>query len=219
MSHQSLSSQRSGLAPRLSTLVGAAAVLGGIAWLLLIPAAELERRGVLSYDGYNRFLAVPLLLFTVALAGAARGLATEARLAKIGLWIATVGAGLLLAGTVVEFYGVLLHDGLNAQAAYEAGAADHWVGSDIGWLIFVFGFLTLLIGGIVAALGLHRAGIGPVWLRAFAAILGLGVLAGNLFGLEPLGLSVPGLGLYAAGWIAVGLLALRADKVLPAAAR
>ncbi len=44
-------------------MVGGAALLGGLGWLLLLPAAELERRNLLSYDGYNRFLAVPLLLF------------------------------------------------------------------------------------------------------------------------------------------------------------
>ena len=37
-----------------STVGGTAAMLGGLAWLLLIPAAELHRRELLSYDGYNR---------------------------------------------------------------------------------------------------------------------------------------------------------------------
>ncbi len=56
----------------LRRLADRAALLGGLGWLLLAPAAELVRRNLLSYDGYNRLLAVPLVLFTVALALASR---------------------------------------------------------------------------------------------------------------------------------------------------
>jgi hypothetical protein len=52
---------------RRVVIVRRAALLGGAAWLLLAPAAEITRRELLSYDGYNRLLALPLLLFTVAL--------------------------------------------------------------------------------------------------------------------------------------------------------
>ncbi len=189
---------------RRVTIVRVAALFGGVAWLLLAPAAELTRRDLLSYDGYNRLLAIPLLLFTVALLLAPAALALRVPLGKVGFSVAAVGAGLLLIGNIVEFYGVLLQDGLNAQAAHEAGVSEHWIGSDLGWMVFVLGMLVLLAGGIVAAIGLWRSRRGPTWLVVFAATLSMGVLAGNLFGLAPAFLSVPVLAIYAGGWIAFG---------------
>ncbi len=189
---------------RSSDIGGRAAALGGLAWGLLAPAAELVRRDLLSYDGYNRLLAVPLLLFTIALSLAPRALSPRGRLARVGFPLAAAGAALLLLGNVVEFYGVLLQDGLNAYAASEAGADEHWIGSDVGWITFILGMFVFLAGGIVTALALHRRRAAPAWLVAFAATLGVGVLAGNLFGLAPALLSVPVLTVYAAGWIAFG---------------
>lgn len=55
-----------------SAVVGATAILAGVAWLLLIPATELHRRDLLSYDDYNRLLAVPLVMFLAALLAAPR---------------------------------------------------------------------------------------------------------------------------------------------------
>lgn len=199
---------------RSSRIGGGAAALGGLAWILLAPAAELVRRDLLSYDGYNRLLAVPLLLFTIALSLAPRGLRARGRLARAGFSVAAAGTGLLFLGNVIEFYGVLLQDGLNAYTASQAGADQHWIGSDIGWITFGVGMLVLLAGGIVAALALHRRATAPVWVIFFAATLGVGVLAGNLVGLAPAFLSVPVLALYAAGWIAFGRLLLSAATPL-----
>jgi hypothetical protein len=192
---------------RPSRVAGTAALLGGAAWLLLAPAAELHRRDLLTYDAYNRLIAVPLLLFTVALVLAPRVLAARG-LARAGLTVAAVGAGLLLAGNVVEFCGVLLQDRPNAYAAYGSDL-EPWIGSDVGWLVFLFGALVLLIGGILAAVGMTRAGMQPRWLVAFAAALGPGVLAGNLFGLGPALISVSALAAYAAAWLMFGRLVLR----------
>ncbi len=122
-------------------------MLGGLAWLLLVPAAVLQRLGLLDYDGYNRLLAGPLLLFLVALLTAPRALMVPGRSVRAGFGVAAVGVGLLLVGNVVEFYGVLLQDERNAYAAARVGEADHWVGSDIGWIIFGIGMLVLLVGG------------------------------------------------------------------------
>lgn len=194
--------QPSAVGRQLARSAGAAAVLGGVGWLLLIPAAELQRRGVVSYDGYNRLLAVPLVLFTFALAQAAVLHRTHGRPARAGLSIAAVGTAVLAIGNVVEFYGVLVQDGLNAYAASQAGVDEHWIGSDIGWIVFGIGMLVLLVGGVVTAIGLGRGE--PRWLRLFTASLGVGVLVGNLLGLAPAFLSVPALGLYAAGWLAFG---------------
>jgi hypothetical protein len=209
-----LSSSGSGRAARIA---GRAALLGGVGWLALIPAAELHRRDLLGYDGYNRLLVVPLLLFAVAMWQAPRvGLATG-RLARVGFTTATVGAAVLAAGNVIEFYGVLLQDGLNAYAASQADVDDHWIGSDIGWIVFGIGMLVLLVGGVVAALGLRHGE--QRWLIAFTAALGLGVLGGNLFGLAPALVSVPVLALYGAAWTAFGCQLLhRAASVASGAA-
>ncbi len=189
---------------RRVTIVRGAALLGGVAWLLLVPAAELTRRELLSYDGYNRFLALPLLLFSIALSFAAGALGLRERLGRVGFTMAASGAGLLLIGNVVEFYGVLLQDRLNAYAASRVGEEDHWIGSDLGWMIFGLGMFVLLAGGLIAAMGLWRSRTQPRWLVVFAATLGIGVLAGNLFGLATAFVSVPVLVLYAGGWMAFG---------------
>ena len=59
--------------------------------------------------------------------------------------------------------------------------SEHRIGSDIGWTIFGLGMLVLLAGGLLAAAALLRAS-GAGRLAVFAATLGIGVLAGNLFG-------------------------------------
>lgn len=193
---------------------GTAAILGGLTWLLLVPAAELHRRDLLSYDGYNRLLAIPLLFFLMTLLAAPKALTLAGRLERAGLIAAAVGVGLLLAGNVVEFYGVLLQEKPNAYAA--TGETDHWVGSDIGWIIFGIGMLTLLVGGLTAAAGMQRHRVRPTWLIAFIATLGVGVLAANLFALQSVFLSVPALALYATGWIAFGLLTRQGGVSRPA---
>ena len=135
-------------------MAGAGATLGRAAWLLLVPAAELQRRGLLSYDGYNRLLVLPPLLLLLALASAPRALVVPPeRSVRSGFVAAAAGVALLFAGNVTEFYGVLLQGEPDACAAVQAGASDHWVGSDLGWLIVGVGMLVLLAAGPVAAAG------------------------------------------------------------------
>lgn len=192
-----------------TAVAGNAAILGGLTWLLLVPAAELHRRDLLGYDGYNRLLAMPLLLFLVALLVTPRALTVPGRSVRAGLVTAAVGVGLLLAGNVAEFYGVLLQQRPNAYTASQAGETDHWIGSDVGWIIFGIGMLTLLIGGPTTAAGMRRNRVRPSWVIAFAATLGVGVLAANLFALQSAVLSVPVLAVYAIGWMAFGVLIRR----------
>lgn len=92
---------------------------------------------------------------------------------------------------------MLLHDQPNAYAASRAGETAHWVGSDIGWIIFGIGMLTLLIGGLTAAAGMQGQRVRPAWVLAFTATLGVGVLAANLFALQSVLVSAPVLALQA----------------------
>lgn len=103
------------LGSRSSAVAGWFALLAGIGWLVLVPAGELERRDLLSYEGYNRLVAPPLLLFGIALLLAPSVLSVRSRLGGIGMRVAAVGSALLLVGNLTEFYGVLLQDDLNAQ--------------------------------------------------------------------------------------------------------
>jgi len=54
---------------------------------------------------------------------------------------------MLLFGNVVQSWGVPWQDKLNAYAASQAGADEHWIGSDVAWITFGLGMLVLLAGG------------------------------------------------------------------------
>ncbi len=183
-----------------------ACTAGGIAWALLGPAAVLERNDTLSYDTYNRLLTLPLLLFLVGFSAAERLLRPPTTTGTAGFVAVALGLLLLLVGNVIEFWGVLLQAKPNAQTAHETGAAEHWIGSDIGWMMFGLGMLTVIVGGAVLALSHWRTPTFPTWVTLFLGLLGVGVLAGNLFAGAPFFLSIPVLGLYGAGWIALGRL-------------
>jgi hypothetical protein len=195
-----------------------ACIAGGIAWALLGPAAVLERNDVLSYDAYNRLLALPLLLFVVGFISAEWLLRPRTARGTAGFLVATFGLFSLLAGNVIEFWGVLLQSKPNAQAAHETGVGEHWIGSDIGWIIFGVGMLSLIVGGVMLALSLGRTRLVPTWAALFLGLLGVGVLAGNLGAGAPIFISIPLLGIYGVGWIALGRLlreraALRPEQV------
>ena len=187
--------------------VGAlACIVGGASWALLGPAAVLERNNVLSYDNYNRLLTIPLLLFLVGFIAAGSLVRTRARQGTVGFAVAALGLFLLLIGNVVEFWGVLLQSKPNAHAAFEMASSEHWVGSDIGWMLFGLGMLTLLVGGVVLALTVRRRPTFPNWAVVFLGLLGVGVLAGNLVAGAPFFISISVLGLYGAAWMAFGWL-------------
>ncbi len=136
---------------------GLALVLGGALWVV-------ARFGVafdpppLTYDGYNRLFSLPLLLVLAGWAGLlARCWRRLDPLARGGWAVALVGLTVMLAGNAVEFWGVLLQDKPNAQAAIGSGE-EVWAGSDIGWMVFGLGHLLVVIG--MALLGVaarHRA--------------------------------------------------------------
>ncbi len=191
-----------------------ACTVGGIAWALLGPAAVLERTNLLSYDTYNRVLTLPLFLFLVGFIASEWLLRPRTRLGTVGFVTVALGLLLLLVGNGIEFWGVLLQSKPNAQKAHETGATEYWIGSDIGWMMFGFGMLTVIVGGVVLALSVRRMPTFPPWATLFLGLLGVGILAGNLVVGAPFFLSIPVLGLYGAGWIALGRL-LRRRAALP----
>jgi len=188
------------------SLSASTCILGGITWVLLGPAAVLERNNILSYDSYNRLLTLPLLLFLVGFSAAEPRLRPRTMWGTVGFVLVALGLFLLLLGNALEFWGVLLQSKPNAQLAHETGASEHWIGSDIGWMIFGLGMLALIVGGSVLALSLRRMRMFPNWMTLFLGLLGVGVLAGNLVVGTPSFISIPVLGLYGAGWIALGWL-------------
>lgn len=193
--------------------LAAAAIAGGALWAALAVPAGLESTGGLSYDAFNRLLALPVLLMLVGLVGVYRVLVPACKLARTGFATLAFGFVLLLAGNIVEFWGSLVLDKVNAHAAHEAGASEHWVGSDIGWMLFGPGMLISIVGGVLLALALRPLSL-PRGLKVFVGLIGVGILAANLFGLGSTFVSAPVFVLYGIGWIALGRRALVGVPVL-----
>jgi hypothetical protein len=182
-----------------------AAVAAGFAWLALVPASQLFREDELSYAGYYRVMAVPLLGFALAWRWVGRLWSPEAPRARWGNRIVLAGLALAFAGTALEFWGSWL---LDEEISYEAAEGEGWWGSNAGWGLFLFGFLLLLVGGPTAAVALRRRRL-PFWVLALVTLLGFGIFAGNGFHEAPLPWALLGLGVFAAGWIALGVLLWR----------
>ena len=131
------SPQRLGARPRRASgrsVAAAAALL----WIALVPFANAQRLDELSYDAYHRLMTVPLLLFVVAWA------LLRARLHRVPWAVLLLGLVLYLGGNVLEFWGVLLTEGENANVVGGVGA---WWGSHAGWIAFILGFVTSTVGG------------------------------------------------------------------------
>jgi hypothetical protein len=192
---------------------GVACVAAGVAWLLLVPATALARSDALSYNGYGRLTAVPLALLAVAWYLVGRVWQPESLRARNGSWLILAGLVLAWAGTTLEFWGSWLLDEPTSQDVSGAGE-DAWWGSDLGWTLFLLGFLLLLVGGPTAAVALRRTSRLPFWGLAFVCLLGFGVLFGNVLRESRLVPALVGLGLFALGWIGLGLLVRREGPLL-----
>lgn len=195
---------------RAQSVLAASAVLGGALWAALAVVAWLETAGTISYDAFNRLLVFPLLAMAVGLVAVYRAIAPRSALARSGFATLLLAFALLITGNVAEFWGALAFDEVNAQAAHEAGVSKHWIGSDIGWMIFGAGMLAAVVGAGVFAFALRGVAL-PATLRLFVGLIGIGILAANLFGLGPLLVSAAVFVLYGTGWIALGLRAFPAS--------
>jgi hypothetical protein len=176
-----------------------AAAAGGVLWLTLVPAVGLYRGGDLSYGGYQRLVALPLLAFVVAWA-LLRPEVPDGR-ALLGWWLALAGFALAFAGTALEFWIALPLGEETAATASTRGAG--WWGADVGWTLFALGFLVLASGGPTAAVGLRRQAAWPMWACTFVAVLGIGVLLANVLYDAPVAPALAGLGAFSLGWLAL----------------
>ena len=127
-----------------------------------------------SSDGYHLLMGVALVVLGAAWWLVAQGLRSRGFRARNGFW-------LVLAGLVLAALG----------APFEAGGP------------FLLGVLVLLVGGPTAAVAL-RGGTLPFWALALVCLVGFGVLFGDLFMDAPFLAALGGIGLFGAGWIALG---------------
>jgi hypothetical protein len=178
-----------------------AAATGGLLWLALVPAVALYRDGDLSYGGYQRLVAVPLLAFVVAWA-LLRPQIPDGR-ALLGWWLSLAGFALAFAGSTIEFWAALPLGRETAATSATRGAG--WWGADVGWTLFALGFLVLASGGPTAAVGLRRQAGWPMWACTFVAVLGVGVMLANVLHDARPAPALVGLGAFATGWLALAI--------------
>jgi hypothetical protein len=197
----------------MSRQAGVACVVAGAAWLLLVPATALVRSDAVSYNGYFRLMALPLALFAVAWYLVGRAWQPETVRGRNGWWLILAGLVLAWAGTTLEFWGAWLLDEPTSHDV-SGTSADAWWGSDAGWTLFLLGFLLLLVGGPTAAVALRRTSRLPFWALAFVCLVGFGVLFGNVLRESRLVPALIGLGLFALGWIGLGVLVRREGPLL-----
>jgi hypothetical protein len=154
---------------------GPALIAGGILWMVARFCVAFDPPP-LGYDGYNRLFSLPLLLVLAGWAGLlARCWRRLDPLARGGWAVALVGLTVMLAGNVVEFWGVLLQDKPNVQAAVSSGE-EAWAGSDIGWMVFGLGHLLVVISMALLGIAAPRRAILPRWRGLPLAIAVLGLL-------------------------------------------
>jgi hypothetical protein len=101
-----------------------------------------------TYDDYNRMFVIPLLLLVVGFLGVYELWSFYlSRFGRLLFLIGIVGLALSLCGTIIEFWAVLLQAKRNAYDAYLNGG-EVWIGSHIGWGLFLTGMLLLVISFI-----------------------------------------------------------------------
>ena len=125
------------------------------------------------------------------------------RLARTGTVAAFAGCALLIAGNVAEFWLVLAQSKPSANAAYQSGAEEVWIGSEIGWMLFLLGFLILSIGLVLFGVAAIRANELPRW-RALPLMVGAAGLTAFLLGPFVVAAADLLLTLIGIGWILLG---------------
>jgi hypothetical protein len=179
-----------------------------VGWAVGLPlvATEASAEPVgLRYDDWNRVLLVPLVLLAVAVLGLREvQLGRLSRWARRGAVLALAGAVLMAVGNVIEFWLVLLSDA-EVLAIADPRDLDVWIGSTVGWLLFLLGALVLLAGGVLLGIGTGRAGVLPSWLGFVVGLTSpLLLVAFTVWAISVAVTLVPAL-LLGAAWIVVGV--------------
>ena len=163
------------------------AVLAGLAWTIGVAAigtqANSDPVGA-HYDTINRFFTIALLLI---LAFAIR---VRPHVPELGGAALICTAGAWLAGNVLEFWAVLATDLHTEKTADRLGESEAWWGSSVGWLIFMVGFVTILIAAVSLAASQRSL---RAWATVPLAVAGSAATA--LWAVSPLAAAAAGLGL------------------------
>ncbi len=142
-----------------------AALIGGAGWIGLILLGGMHdfwssALGPLTYERYNRLLTVPLLLFVIGWSVIHAQYAKRSMLAQATSWLTLFGFVLLLVGNVLEFWVVLLQ---SRYLPFRLGGSDVWPGADLGWTLFLLGFVIVLAGLLLFGIEALRARLLPRW--------------------------------------------------------
>lgn len=184
-------------APSLLPLALAAGVAWAVGVTLIGTQADTDPVGA-GYDLANRaFTVAPALLLWFALVLHRQAVGRH----RLGATLLAGSAALMLAGNVLEFWGVLLSSGHTEKTAVLLGEGSAYWGSGVGWIIFLVGGPLLLAAFVVLGL----AAPGGRWRRLATGATGLlASLSTALWAVSPAAAAIAG-SLFALGL--VGLVA------------
>jgi len=185
---------------------GYAAILGGLLWFTALAGNAIND----GNETNSWWIGIVVVVATIATLIALVGLsAFQARRYPALTWAAVA---IPAAGGIVALLG--------AAAIMVTGDSDRRIVGDLsGWAIATLGLLAMLVGSGLFALAtwrtrsLSRGAAGLLALGALVVVPGLAGLTGGLLpaALVPLGI-VASVLLFPAGWVAVGISALRTDR-------
>ena len=177
---------------------GAAAVLGGILWIVPAIVTAFKPRGCIGLEcevstmrdtsDVTPFLLLALLLSTVGLAGVAIqawNIERFGRLAKAGVALYGVGVALFVLGTILTAI------------------------SEVFWVLMLPAGLALIAGLVLTGIAAFKTGVLPRWVAVLLVIGSLAMLGFNDQTAEVL-MAIP----FGLSWIAVGY-ALWSDRSSP----
>jgi len=192
---------------KFSNFTWLAAVLGGLAYLILHLAIELvfpdhwagspDRLLGISYAGWSRLLWLPTALLLWGLVGIYHFLAHAlGKLGLIGYWLAAIGFGMEILGSIIEFwiFGVFL---VPFVGEFTTGSA----GSNLGYAVGSIGMLIAILGLLLFGISCFGAALPKPW-RILPLLIALAALSifyfffSDLMGIHAI--------LYGLSWIIAG---------------
>ncbi|MGK2850899.1 MAG: hypothetical protein ACSLFN_08325 [Candidatus Limnocylindrales bacterium] len=185
---------------------GYAAIVGGILWLFILAGNAINNGAESGVPFIGILLVVATLATLVALVGLS---AFQSRRHPVLAWAAFLVPA---AGAVVSLLGF--------AAVVAVGDTDRPIVAGLSaWAISTIGVMALVLGSGLFALATWRAGSLSRWAAALlgaGALLVVPALAGVVGGVFPPVIAgivlVSAIGAFPAGWIALGMSALRIDR-------